>query len=84
MRFELLDGPPRCLDTSSEDAEGERLRGQDSKRLRSTSNTLRSTTPVSDPGRARAPFELDRSMGIDSVGSPSGVDRERKLRRSSS
>ena len=38
------------------------------KRLRSTSNTPRSSTPVSDLGRAREPFELDNLMGSGSLG----------------
>ena len=51
---------------------------QDSKRLISTSSTPRSTTPVSSGG-ARAPHELDRLMGIGSMGSLSGevTDSER-------
>ena len=59
----------RRLDASSEEPGDERV----PKRLRSTSSTPRSTTPVSDSGRARAPFQLDRLMRIGSVGSPSGV-----------
>ena len=52
------------LDTSSGDAEGKRVWRQDPKTLRSTSNTPRSTTPVGESGRAKAPFELDKLMGI--------------------
>ena len=66
------------LDTSSDETAKDRETGQDSKRLRSTSNTPRSTTPITilEGRRARAPFELDRLMGIGSVGAPSGVDRD--------
>ena len=51
----------RRSDTSSEEPEEQRVHGEDSKRLRSTSNTPGSASPASDSGRARAPFdELDK------------------------
>ena len=42
-----------------------------SKKQRSTS-----TTPRSEVERAKAPFELDKLMGVGSVGSPSGEDTD--------
>ena len=52
------------LDTSSDEFEGQNAIGQGPKRLRSAS-----TTPISDSGRAKAPFEWDNLMGIGPVSS---------------
>ena len=50
------------------------MQGQDSKRLRSTSNFPRSAAPVSDSGGARAALELDHEWGL--VRPPSGEDTD--------
>ena len=59
------------LDTSSEEAEEERVFGQEPKRLRSTWKT-----PRNAPARAWAPHEYDNIMGIGSVSSPSESEKE--------
>ena len=59
------------LGTSSGEPEEESAIGQQPKRQRSTS-----TTPISDSGRARAPFELDRLMGVGSVRTPCRGDSD--------